>query len=296
MSAHGALTNLSIDAARRILAARLRDSGIETPELDARLLIGAALGLDHTGLATQALRLVSRDDADIIEGFARRRIAHEPVARIVGRKEFWGLDLGVSAATLVPRPDTETVIEAALAVLRESAPSDRDLRIADIGTGSGAILLALLSEFTDAHGIGTDISDAALAVAQENARRLGLDERASFVRGDYAAGLRGPFNLIVSNPPYIPSAEIAALDPDVRDYDPRLALDGGSDGLAAYRALAPQAAALLHPGGALVLEIGAEQGGAVSAILRNAGLAVSNPPRRDLAGRDRVVTGRKAAI
>lgn len=296
MSAHGALTNLSIDAARRILAARLRDSGIETPELDARLLIGAALGLDHTGLATQALRLVSLDDADIIEGFALRRIAHEPVARIVGRKEFWGLDLGVSAATLVPRPDTETVIEAALAVLRESAPSDRDLRIADIGTGSGAILLALLSEFTDAHGIGTDISDAALAVAQENARRLGLDERASFVRGDYAAGLRGPFNLIVSNPPYIPSAEIAALDPDVRDYDPRLALDGGSDGLAAYRALAPQAAALLHPGGALVLEIGAEQGGAVSAILRNAGLAVSNPPRRDLAGRDRVVIGRKAAI
>lgn len=296
MSAHGALTNLSIDAARRILAARLRDSGIETPELDARLLIGAALGLDHTGLATQALRLVSLDDADIIEGFALRRIAHEPVARIVGRKEFWGLDLDVSAATLVPRPDTETVIEAALAVLRESAPSDRDLRIADIGTGSGAILLALLSEFTDAHGIGTDISDAALAVAQENARRLGLDERASFVRGDYAAGLRGPFNLIVSNPPYIPSAEIAALDPDVRDYDPRLALDGGSDGLAAYRALAPQAAALLHPGGALVLEIGAEQGGAVSAILRNAGLAVSNPPRRDLAGRDRVVIGRKAAI
>jgi release factor glutamine methyltransferase len=296
VSAHGALTNLSIDAARRILAARLRDSGIETPELDARLLIGAALGLDHTGLATQALRLVSRDDADIIEGFARRRIAHEPVARIVGRKEFWGLDLDVSAATLVPRPDTETVIEAALAVLRESAPSDRDLRIADIGTGSGAILLALLSELNDAHGIGTDISDAALAVAQENARRLGLDERASFVRGDYAAGLRGPFNLIVSNPPYIPSAEVAALDPDVRDYDPRIALDGGSDGLAAYRALAPQAAALLHPGGALVLEIGAEQGGAVSAILRNAGLAVSNPPRRDLAGRDRVVIGRKAAI
>ena len=296
MSAHGALTNLSIDAARRILAARLRDSGIETPELDARLLIGAALGLDHTGLATQARRLVSRDDADIIEGFARRRIAHEPVARIVGRKEFWGLDLDVSAATLVPRPDTETVIEAALAVLRESAPSDRDLRIADIGTGSGAILLALLSELNDAHGIGTDISDAALAVAQENARRLGLDERASFVRGDYAAGLRGPFNLIVSNPPYIPSAEVAALDPDVRDYDPRIALDGGSDGLAAYRALAPQAAALLHPGGALVLEIGAEQGGAVSAILRNAGLAVSNPPRRDLAGRDRVVIGRKAAI
>lgn len=296
MTTRDDLTNLSIDAARRILAARLRDSGIETPELDARLLIGAALGLDHTGLATQALRLVSRDDADIIEGFARRRIAHEPVARIVGRKEFWGLDLDVSAATLVPRPDTETVIEAALAVLRESAPSDRDLRIADIGTGSGAILLALLSELNDAHGIGTDISDAALAVAQENARRLGLDERASFVRGDYAAGLRGPFNLIVSNPPYIPSAEVAALDPDVRDYDPRIALDGGSDGLAAYRALAPQAAALLHPGGALVLEIGAEQGGAVSAILRNAGLAVSNPPRRDLAGRDRVVIGRKAAI
>lgn len=295
MSARAALTGSHVDAARRILAARLRDSGIETPELDARLLIGAALGLDHTGLATQALRIVSPDDADIIEGFARRRIAHEPVARIVGRKEFWGLDLDVSAATLVPRPDTETLIEAALDLLRENS-FRHAIRFADIGTGSGAILLALLSELTDAHGIGTDISDAALAVARDNARRLGLERRADFVRGDYAAGLRGPLNLIVSNPPYIPSAEIAALDPDVRDYDPRLALDGGPDGLAAYRALAPQAAALLHPGGALVLEIGAEQGGTVSTILRNAGLAVSNPPRRDLAGRDRVVIGRKAAI
>jgi release factor glutamine methyltransferase len=295
VSARDALAGSNVDAARRILAARLRNHGIETPELDARLLIGAALGLDHTGLATQARRLISRDDAEIIEAFAQRRIAREPVARIVGRKEFWGLDLDVSAATLVPRPDTETVIEAALAVQRDGDLPRDGLRMADIGTGSGAILLALLSEWPDAHGIGTDISAAALAVARENARRLGLDRRAGFVRCEYAAALRGPFDLIVSNPPYIPSAGIAALDPDVRDYDPRLALDGGADGLAAYRVLAPQAAALLAPGGALVLEIGAEQGDDVSLIVRAAGLAVSDPPRRDLAGRDRVVIGWKTS-
>jgi release factor glutamine methyltransferase len=291
-----ALTGSHVDAARRILAARLRDHGIDTPELDARLLIGTALGLDHTGLATQAQRLISRDDAEIIEALARRRIAHEPVARIIGRKEFWGLDLDVSPATLVPRPDTETVIEAALAAVHDRALPQNELRIADIGTGSGAILLALLSELPGARGIGTDISAAALAVAQANAQRLGLDPRAEFVRGDYAAPLRGPLDLIVSNPPYIPAAEIAALDPDVRDYDPRLALDGGADGLDAYRTLAPQAAALLAPGGALVLEIGADQGNDVSAILRAAGLDVARPPQRDLAGRDRVVIGRKAAV
>lgn len=293
MSARDPFTGLTVDAARRALAAFLKDNDIETPELDARLLIGAALDLDHTGLATQAARVVTGDESDIISSFARRRTAHEPVARIIGRKEFWGLDLRVSAATLVPRPDTETVVDAALEIFRGAT---QPLRIADIGTGSGAILLALLSEFPCAAGIGTDISAAALATAELNARRLGLAGRASFVRCDYASALSGPFDLIVSNPPYIRSADIAALDRDVRDHDPHLALDGGADGLDAYRAIVPQAAALLGPDGALIVETGHDQGVQVSELMHASGLTLARPPKADLSGIYRAVMGQKAAF
>jgi len=296
MSATGPLAGLTIEAARRALAAQFKASGIESPDLDARLLIGAALGLDHTGLATQASRQVTGDEDKTIASFAQRRMMHEPVARILGHKEFWGLDLRLSDATLVPRPDTETVVSAALEIFENNSRATGPLRIADIGTGSGAILLALLSALAGATGVGTDISMAALATAELNAQQLGLAGRASFVQCDYAAALSGPFDLIVSNPPYIRSADIAMLDRDVRDHDPRLALDGGTDGLDAYRAITPQAAALLAPDGVLIFEVGHDQSAEVSALMRAAGLTLSSPPKADLGGIYRAVMGRKTAL
>ena len=296
MSTSSPLAGLTVEAARRALAARFKTGSIDSPELDARLLIGAALALDHTGLAVQAMRRVTEDEANILASFAQRRLSHEPVARILGHKEFWGLDLRLSDATLVPRPDTETIVAAALEIIRADAIAAKPLRIADIGTGSGAILLALLSELPAATGIGTDISEAALETAQLNANRLGLADRVSFVQCDYASALSEPFDLIVSNPPYIRSADIAALDHDVRDYDPRLALDGGADGLDAYRAITPQAAALLAPNGVLIFEVGHDQSEQVSHLMHLAGLTLSLPPKADLGGIHRAVMGRKAAI
>lgn len=296
MSTSSPLAGLTVEAARRALAARFKTGSIDSPELDARLLIGAALALDHTGLAVQAMRRVTEDEATVIASFAQRRLSHEPVARILGHKEFWGLDLRLSDATLVPRPDTETIVAAALEIIRADAIAAKPLRIADIGTGSGAILLALLSELPAATGIGTDISEAALETAQLNANRLGLADRVSFVQCDYASALSEPFDLIVSNPPYIRSADIAALDHDVRDYDPRLALDGGADGLDAYRAITPQAAALLAPNGVLIFEVGHDQSEQVSHLMHLAGLTLSLPPKADLGGIHRAVMGRKAAI
>jgi release factor glutamine methyltransferase len=227
-----------------------------------------------------------------LEDFARRRLTGEPIARLLGVKEFWGLPIKLSAATLVPRPDTETVVELALEMLHASPPGRR-LRIADIGTGSGAILLALLSELPGACGLGTDISQAALQTASGNAARLGLAPHAAFVACDYAAALSGRFDLIVSNPPYIRSAAIADLAPEVRDHDPIAALDGGPDGLDAYRALIPQAARLLLPGGALVLEVGHDQSGDVGRLMAAEGLTLERPAKADLAGIRRAVGGRK---
>jgi len=296
VSSNAPLAGLTVEAARRALATQFKAGGIDSPELDARLLIGAVLNLDHTGLAVQAARRVTEDEASTISSFTQRRIAHEPVARILGHKEFWGLDLRLSDATLVPRPDTETIVAAALEMISADTAATKPLRIADIGTGSGAILLALLSELPAATGIGTDISDAALKTARLNAQQLGLADRVSFIRCDYASALTGPFDLMVSNPPYIRSADIAMLDRDVRDYDPRLALDGGADGLDAYRVIAPQAASLLAPQGMLVLEVGQGQSVDVSDLMRQAGLTLSHPPRADFGGIHRAVMGRKAAI
>ena len=282
-----------VEAARRALAARFKSGGIDSAELDARMLVGAILGLDLTGMITAASRPLTSDESARLEQFARRRLAGEPVARILGNKEFWGLPLQLSAATLVPRPDTETIVELALEILRGDGPADRPLRLADLGTGSGAILLALLSEFRHAQGFGTDISEEALRTARDNAARLGLSDRAVFIACDYATGLSGAFDLIASNPPYIRSADIEGLANEVRDYDPRAALDGGADGLDAYRALIPQAAGLLAPGGALVVEAGQGQSEPIEALMTAAGLTTSNAPRADLAGIPRAVSGRK---
>lgn len=287
----GGFKGLTIDAARRQLTALLRPTSTDTPELDARLLVGAVLDLDLTGLATSASRTIDHQEATRLAAFAQRRAAGEPVARIVGSKEFWGLPFRLSATTLVPRPDTETIVEAALAIATAN-DATAALRIADIGTGSGAILLALLSELRNASGVGTDIDSDALQTAADNARRLGLASRAAFVKCSYAQALRGPFDLIVSNPPYIPSDQIADLDIDVRDHDPHRALDGGADGLDAYRALIPQAAGLLKTGGALLVEVGQHQSQEVGPLMEAKGLALA-PIRADLAGIPRVVIGRK---
>jgi release factor glutamine methyltransferase len=287
------LAGQTVETARRTLTVRFRSGAIDSAELDARMLVGAALGLDLTGMIAAAGRRVTPDQSTRIEDFARRRLAGEPVARIVGRKEFWGLPLRLSPATLVPRPDTETVVELALEMLRAARAPDRLPRIADIGTGSGAILLALLSEVPGAYGVGTDISEAALRIARANAAALGFASRAGFVACDYAAALSGPFDLIVSNPPYIRSADLANLATEVRDHDPHRALDGGADGLDAYRALVPQAARLLGPGAALVVEAGHDQSGEIQGLMTAAGLTLDRPPKADLAGIRRAVAGRK---
>jgi release factor glutamine methyltransferase len=283
----------TVEVARRALSARLKSSAIDSAELDARILVGAALDLDLTGVIAAASRPLTSEEAIRLEDFARRRLSGEPIARILGRKEFWGLPLKLSAATLVPRPDTETVVELALQMLRAAPERGRRLRIADIGTGSGAILLALLSELPKACGFGTDISEAALRIATTNAARLGLAPRAMFVACDYAVALSGTFDLIVSNPPYIRSSEIADLAIEVRDHDPHHALDGGTDGLDAYRALVPQAARLLARDGALVVEVGQGQSREVEGLMTEAGLTLQRPPKADLAGVPRAVAGRK---
>jgi release factor glutamine methyltransferase len=287
---HGVRT---IAETRRALAATFRAAGLDTPDLDARILVGHALGLGHAALAAAATRQLGADEDNAIAALASRRLTGEPVARILGYKEFWSLPLRVDAATLVPRPETETVVEAALAAIDAGGPRSRELRIADLGTGSGALILALLSELPNAFGIGTDTSTEALAVARDNARRLALT-RARFIACDMAAALRGPFDAIVSNPPYIASGDIAALAPDVRDFDPHLALDGGADGLHFYRAIAAAAPTLLAPGGVLVVELGIGQAEPVAHLFAAAGLAPS-PPYPDLNGTPRALVARKPA-
>lgn len=288
-----ALTGLTVETARRALAKRFEAAAIDSAELDARMLVGNALGLDLTGLITQAARPLSVAEATRIREAADRRLAGEPVARILGRKEFWGMPLQLSSATLVPRPDTETVVELALEMLHAVPICGVGLKIADIGTGSGAILLALLSELPNAYGVGTDVSVKALTTAKANAIELGFGDRSAFVVCDYASALNGPFDLIVSNPPYIPSADIRGLAAEVREYDPRRALDGGTDGLFAYRALVAQVGPLLAPKGALVVEVGHDQSGQVERLMTAAGLISDRPPKADLAGIPRAVAGRK---
>jgi release factor glutamine methyltransferase len=277
------LRGASVAHARRAVAEQFRQAGIESPELDARVLIGHALGLDHAGLATAAAQQISDLTATQIERFTARRLAGEPVARIVGQKEFWSLPLTVTPAVLVPRPETEILVELALALIDRDGARTRPLRIADLATGSGAIVLALLSELPNACGIGTDVDTEALAVARSNAKQLGFDDRATFLAADYGTALEGSFDLVVSNPPYVASADIGTLAPEVREHDPRHALDGGADGIAAYRAIAADASRLLKPRGHLVVEIGAGQERAVNGLFAARGLAIAET-RHDLSG------------
>jgi release factor glutamine methyltransferase len=274
--------------ALRLIAQSFKAAGIESPEVDARALLGRALRLDRAQLITQADRILERREVDAASALAARRLKREPVARILGRKEFWSLPLDVTPDVLVPRPETETVVEAALDFVVRGGLRMERLRLLDIGTGSGALLLALLGELPATTGIGTDISQAALNVAGGNAARLGFSDRCTFVACNIAAGVSGPFDIVVSNPPYVVRVEIATLAPEVSHYDPPLALDGGNDGLDAYRAIAADAVRLLAPGGRLIVELGAGQEPPVRALFTKAGLSVAGA-RKDLAGIERAL-------
>jgi len=290
----GLKTDASIAEAQRLLASAFRLAGLDSPDADARLLIGHALRLDRARLLSQSDRLLDAREIDAIHGLAARRLRHEPVARILGRKEFWSLTLQVSDAVLVPRPETETVVELALDLISRDSPRDKSLRILDIGTGTGALLLALLSELPRASGIGTDVSMAALEIARANAEQNKLASRTQFVCCNLADGVSGPFDLVVSNPPYIARAEIKTLQPEVRDYDPALALDGGTDGLDFYRSIAREAARLVAPGGHLIVELGAGQEAPVATLFQKAGLTIETA-RPDLAGIARALPARPAS-
>jgi release factor glutamine methyltransferase len=290
----GLVAGVSVLAARRIIAQAFRQQNLDTADLDARILLGHALGADHAGLAAAPERILTFEEALRVVTLAERRLAREPVARITGEKEFWGLALGLNAATLVPRPETETVVEAALAVVHTDKTRSQRLSVADLGTGTGALLLALLSELPHATGVGTDLSVPALALARRNGARHGLADRARFIACDLGSALGDGFDLVISNPPYIPTRDIADLAPEVSLHDPRLALDGGSDGLDCYRAIAADARRLLKPGGHLVVELGAGQADAVSGLFTHAEL-VCAPPRPDLSGIPRALAARRDA-
>lgn len=277
------LVSLWTDVRRRLEAA-----GVDSPVLDARLLVEAGAGVSRLDILTDPRRPVSAAQIEAVNALTRRREAREPVAHIIGRKHFWTIELAVTPDVLIPRPETEFVVEAALTLLPPGAPA----RVLDLGVGSGAILYSILSERPLAIGVGVDKSPAALAVARANAEALGLAERVMLREGDWAQGLEGSFDLVVSNPPYIVSEEIAGLAPEVARCEPRLALDGGADGLDAYRAIAAALPVLLNPGGGFALEIGRGQGGPVCALLEAAGLEIETP-WTDLAGTPRVIYGRK---
>lgn len=266
--------------------ARLKAGAIDSPSIDARLLLEVAAGAGRVDILTDPYRPVTPEQAAALDAMVERRLRREPVSRILGRKGFWKIMLNVTPDVLSPRPDTETVLDVVL----RAFPPHRAFEMVDLGVGSGAILLAVLAERFGARGVGTDISSEALAVARDNAASLDLDGRCTFLRTDWAAGFGDDsFDLVVSNPPYIPTADIAGLDPEVRDHDPHLALDGGEDGLQAYRDLAPEVARILRPGGVFAVEIGWDQGEAVKALFEQAGFTDVKVVK-DLADRDRVVT------
>jgi len=278
----------TLGAVRRAAAKRLTaELGADaTPALDARLLVAGALGIAPDRLVLTEDRALSEAEIRAIDAAIERRIAGEPVARILGEKEFWGLTFQLAEATLVPRPDTETLVEATLAWIDRTHGRDKPLRIVDIGTGSGAILIALLSELPHATGLGVDLSEQAARAARANAERLGVADRSLFIRGSWGES-SAPADVIVSNPPYIRSGVIQTLDREVRDHDPMMALDGGDDGLDAYRAIAADLDRLMRSDGAAFFEIGFDQGQALLALAAQAGFEAA--VHADLAGHDRVV-------
>lgn len=268
---------------------RLDAVGLTGPVIDARLLVEAAADATRTDIVTDPHRALTTDQEQTLEDYIARRERREPVSHILGRKGFWKIMLQVTPDVLTPRPDTESILDVVLPDFPEHAA----LSVLDLGVGSGAILLAILAERPAAKGLGVDISEEALAVARDNAAHLGLANRVALLRTDWTEGLgEASFDLVVSNPPYIATHVIETLEPEVRDFEPRIALEGGADGLMHYRRLAPEILRVLKPGGRFAVEIGYDQKDAVEALFREAG-AADVRTTRDLGDRDRVVAGAK---
>ena len=283
------------EAVRRVAQA-FREAGLETPELDARILVAEGAGVPRaTLLASPEVRLEA-EACRRIASYQARRLAREPVSRIIGRREFRKLMLELGAATLDPRPETETIVEVALELVQQGVvPGGRAPRVLDLGTGTGAILIAVLAELPKASGVGTDIAPEALDVARRNAERHGVAERASFRCADWLGGVKETFDLVISNPPYIATEQIAALEPEVAQYDPRLALDGGKDGLAAYRTILSGVRQRLSPAGWLLFEVNPGDADTVLALCRAQGFAPDGERpwlHMDLAGQPRCVAVR----
>jgi release factor glutamine methyltransferase len=280
--------NLEASTARSEALASLQKtfqiSGIESPAREARISLCAASGVSPVALIVDPREPLG-SAAWKVQDVGARRAAGEPLSRIVGKREFWGLSLAITPHVLDPRPETETIVEAALSILSDR--HEDPLRILDLGVGSGALLCALLTEFGHARGIGVDISTDAADVARGNLRACGLSLRAEIRLGDWTRGIEGPFDLIVSNPPYIPTVDLPRLPREVRNFDPWLALDGGIDGLAAYRRILPESRRLLAPGGWLLVELGAGQAAKVTAVASQCGFTDVGT-YQDLAGANRV--------
>lgn len=279
--------------------ARLRQAALESPDLDARLLLCAAAQINQQQLLTAPDHPLSNDQFNRLENFITRRLDHEPVSRILGRREFWGLEFLITPDVLDPRPDSECLVQAGLTFLQgnlnsaqsPTQPPAQSPTVLDLGTGSGCLLLALLSELPTARGLGVDNSQAALAVARQNAASLGLQARCRFQRGNWADDLEEKFDLVLCNPPYIPTQEIRALPPEVAAHDPNTALDGGQDGLDCLRALVKSLPLVLRPGAAIIIEHGPGQSGEVQKCLQNMALPgpVAIETGRDFAGRTRYI-------
>lgn len=281
------MTNLV--TAWKTATATLKAVGVDQPSIDANLMLQAAAGITRADVLTDPYRELTPEQQATFDDYVGQRSRRRPISHILGRKGFWKIMLSVTPDVLTPRPDTESILDVVLPAFPENMP----FQMLDLGVGSGAIMLAILAERPAAKALGIDSSSEALAVAKENAANLDLNNRAAFLRGDWTAGLGdAQFDLVVSNPPYIPTADIDTLDPEVRDHEPRLALDGGPDGLDAYRLLAPEILRVLKPGGMFAVEIGHDQSAAVEALFKAAG-GDQVRTTKDLGTRDRVVTGFK---
>jgi release factor glutamine methyltransferase len=271
---------------------RLTDGGIDSPVIDARLLLEAAADASRIDIVTDPYRELTAEQTATLDGYVERRLRREPVSHILGRKGFWKVMLSVNNQVLTPRPDTEVIVDLVL----KRTTEHQAFNLLDLGVGSGAIILSILAERPAAKGLGIDISSEALAVARENAANLDLNNQVALLRGDWTGGLADEnFDIVVSNPPYIASDEIETLEPEVRDHEPRLALDGGPDGLDPYRILAPEILRVLKPGGLFAVEIGHTQSKDVEALFEAAG-GLDVWTIKDLSDRDRVVTGTKKPL
>jgi release factor glutamine methyltransferase len=285
----------TVGSAVRDLTKQLVHAGIEGAGGDVRRLAAGALGVSGADLLRAPERVLTTAELQLLQAYVSRRRQHEPVSRILGVRDFYGRTFAISHATLDPRPDSETVVAAALEIVREEDWMSQPLRILDVGTGSGCLLLTLLCELPQATGLGTDISEAALATASGNACRHGLEQRVAWLRADGLERINGPFHMLVANPPYVRTADLEGLEPEVRDFDPVDALDGGPDGLTIYRRLAPRMADVIAGPGWVVLEVGHDQADLVSALIGSEGTGMDGAQiriRRDVAGKRRCVAAR----